>query len=256
MILTRILIPRFAALLLLLPTWSPAMDPEAAFQKANTDYREGRFTQAAEGYESLIREGHVSADVHFNLGNAYFKSGAIPRAILNYEKAERLRPGDPDIAFNLKMANLQTVDKIEPLPVVFYKKWWNTFVHGHTADSYAAWGIGWAWFALLLAAVYLFVRSVPVRKAAFMTALAAVAASTVLFYFSYRRAHELGRTDEAILFATNAYIKSSPDDKSTNLFMLHAGTKVQILDELEGWKRIRIANGSEGWIESETLEVI
>ncbi len=247
---------RLTGYLLLVPAWLFAWDPAMIYSQANESYRQGKYEEAVSSYEKLAKSGHVSVDVYFNLGNAYYKSGLIPHAILNYERAKRLDPADPDIAFNLELTNAQTIDKIEAVPEVFYKKWWRAFMHGAPADGFARRGLWLLWLAVAGAAVYLFVNIGLIKRIAFFGALLVACAGLFQFYLSARQVSEMERRNEAIIFSTNVYVRSSPDEESTSLFMLHAGTKIEVLDELTGWKRIRIASGNEGWVESDALEII
>ncbi len=247
---------QFLILLLFIPVYAAAQDPSVLYSRANKAYSERKFEEAILKYEEIVKSGNVSAEVYFNLGNAYYKSGNIPSAILNYERARRLNPADADIEFNLRLAYLQTIDKIEPAPEVFYKKWWNAFVNKLTADEHAKRALLFMWIAFAVALVYLFVNHSLFKKITFLIAGMLLVASVFMIYLSAKQVHSLRNNRAGVIFSTNVYVKGSPDEKSTNLFMLHAGTRVDVMDELQGWKRIRIANGNEGWIDASAIEII
>lgn len=226
------------------------------FNQANKLYMDQSYEKAAEAYEKLVATGKVAPEVYFNLGNAYYKTGNVAAAVLNYERARRLRPSDADIAYNLRMANLTTIDKIEPVPQLFYEKWWEDFVYEGSINTRALIAVILFWGALLIAAVYLFTNSVIIKKATFFLTLMLVLAGSFTCYLTYLQNRHLNDHRAAIIFAASAYAKSSPDEKSANLFLLHAGTRIEVLDELKGWKKVRIANGNEGWIASDAIEII
>ncbi len=214
------------------------------------------YEKAAETYEKLVATGKVAPEVYFNLGNSYYKTGNLAAAVLNYERAKRLRPSDPDISYNLRMAYLNTIDKIEPVPQLFYEKWWDDFVNEGSINTRALITILLFWMAFAVAAVYLFSNRVAIKKTTFFLTILLVLSGTFTCFLTYMQHHHLKQHQAAVIFAVSAYAKSSPDDKSANLFLLHAGTRIEVLDELQGWKKIRIANGNEGWITSDAIEII
>ncbi len=233
-----------------------AQSADELFAKANKEYMDQDYGAAAKTYEQLITMGKVSAEVYFNLGNAHYKIGNLAQAILNYERAHRLNPSDPDIQYNLRMANLNTIDKIEPVPQLFYERWWNEFVTGGSVNIRSAWVIGLLWLALAVSAIYLFTFQVTIRKSAFFISLIVLFSALFAWYLTHLQYRSLNYKNAAIIFTESSYVKSSPDAKSANLFLLHSGTRVEILDDLQGWRKIRIANGNEGWVEANSLEVI
>lgn len=247
--LTAMLILCFAALNL-------SASPEEQFNKANALYRSGDYKDAARSYESLIAGGYVSSALYYNLGNAYYKQNDIPKSILNYERALKLKPGDEDISFNLRLANLSTVDKIEPLPKLFYEQWKDNLISLYNEDIWSKFGIIALWIALLFAALYIFTNSTFLKKTGFFATVIFLVTGITILVIAGIQHQRLTGNKSAIITETSAYIKSSPDDKSTNLFMLHAGTRIDIIDELKGWKKIRIANGNVGWISENEMEII
>jgi tetratricopeptide (TPR) repeat protein len=231
-------------------------DAADLFTKANQMYIEQNYAGSIEAYEKIISDNKISSEVYFNLGNAYYKTGDMTRAILNYERAKRIKPSDPDITHNLKIAYLGTIDKIEPLPRVFYEEWWDKFVYEGSVDKRAVIALILVWLAILTGAVYLFSSRPAVRKSTFFSGLMFLFIGLFTWYLTSLQKAHLTNHQGAVIFAESTYVKSSPDAKSSNLFLLHSGTRVEVLDELQGWKKIRIANGNEGWIESGSVEII
>jgi tetratricopeptide (TPR) repeat protein len=231
-------------------------DAASLFAKANQLYIEQEYAGAIDAYEKILSDNKMSFEVYFNLGNAYYKTGDMTRAILNYERAKKIKPSDPDINHNLKIAYLGTIDKIEPLPKVFYEEWWEKFVYEGSVDRRAVYTLVLVWLAMIIGAAYLYSSKPAIRKLTFFSGILILIIGLFTWYLTSLQKGHLTNHQGAIVFAESAYVKSSPDDKSSNLFLLHSGTRVEVLDELQGWKKIRIANGNEGWIESDSVEII
>ncbi|MCK9220504.1 MAG: tetratricopeptide repeat protein [Bacteroidales bacterium] len=224
--------------------------------KGNKAYAVGAYTDAAATYEKVVAMGLESPDLYYNLGNAYFKMNDFAKAILWYERAQRLEPGNEDIDFNLKVANNKIADKIEPLPELFYKRWFTGLVHSFSVDAWAWMGIIFLVLALSAGALYLISRILFLRKAGFWIGLILLFFSIFSLFLAWSGNVFLKSDQEAIIFTPTITIKSSPDDKSTDLFVLHEGAKVQLLDNISGWYEIRIANGSVGWLPVTAVERI
>lgn len=232
-----------------------AQSAEEYFKKANDAYYNRQFEEAIKLYEKAA-EGNPSAEIFYNLGNSWFKTGDYAKAILNYERAKKLRPDDDDLEFNLRIANAGIIDKIDPVPQVFYERWGRKFLSSYSEHEWAKFGVIALWIALLFGIAYLFSNSFVLKKISFFSILVALLFSLALLFFARQeyRVSEVRR--QAVIMETSVYIKSSPEEKSTNLFMLHAGTKLEIIDELQNWKKIRLANGSVGWIPERAIEII
>ena len=226
------------------------------YETANKQYREKKYAEAAVLYENVIKAGGQSPEVFFNLGNAYYKSGLISKAILNYERAKVLNPTDDDIQFNLRLAYSGTVDKIEPIPLLFYQRWWQSFLHILSPSGWGIVSITFIWLTLGLGLFYLFAPTPNAKRNSFLSAMVLLMISLLGFFISYSANDTLNGKNGAIVIESTAYIKSSPDEKSTNLFLLHEGTKVEVMKESDGWKQIRIANGNVGWVQEDQVEMI
>ena len=226
------------------------------YQDANLSYQKLDYQNSINLYEELLAGNMVSTEVYYNLGNSYFKSGNIPKAILNYERARKMQPDDDDINFNLKIASLRVVDKIESVPDIFYKRWLNSIAQLVSTDTWTVILIVLIWTIFGMGALYITGNAVSTKKITFVLLLAFVFI-TGLTGIVAARSHVMTSVDQqAIIMAPSVYIKSSPDEKGNDLFILHEGTKVDLLDELNEWKKVRIANGSVGWMPAGELEII
>lgn len=243
-------------LLLALMAWLPS--DAGAITKANADsaYARQQYQQAIKDYEELLHDG-VSAELYYNLGNAYYRTDNITRAVLNYERALLLSPGDGDIRFNLQMARSKTIDKITPESEMFFVTWYHALVNIMSVDGWARTSLVSFALAIVLALAYLFSARIWVRKVGFFGGLAFIAVFILANLFAYQQRQELVNRTGAIIISSAVPVKSTPSKSGTDLFILHEGTKVEITDgTMRGWKEIRVADGKEGWIETSKIEII
>ena len=228
----------------------------AIFDEANRLYLEQKYDVAINKYESIIKNGYENGEIYFNLGNAYYKTGKIQFAVLNYERAKKILPNDEDVQFNLQLANLQLVDKVEPIPELFVYRWVNsamTFISLKTMLR-----MMYGLFILMLASfsIFLFARTYEQKRYSLMGGII----FTVLLVFgvanflvqSYRESN----SEFAVVMNDVSNIKSAPDSKGNDLFVIHRGLKVQVLDNVNKWKKIRLADGKVGWIPEKEVENI
>lgn len=227
-----------------------------ALKQAEQAYASSDFISAAKLYEMLLSQNGESAVVYYNLGNAYYRQNNIARSILNYERALLLDPGDRAIRFNLQMANSHIVDTIEPVDVFFLFRWFEGLRNLQSSSGWAFWAI--FMFILFLAgiAVFLFIKSVRMRKIGFYLGIVTFCLSFVFNVFALKQRNRLVNRNYGIIMTPTLNVKSSPDAESQDLFILHEGTKVKITNTLSDWNEIEIANGSIGWIKMDQLEII
>ena len=231
-------------------------EQERMIEQANQSYSAAEYEMAISQYESVINSGFESSALYFNLGNAYFKVGNIPAAILFYEKARKLDPTDENIQFNLDLANSRIIDKMDPLPQFFLKAWLKSARNIFTSDQWARTSI--VCFILLLLSALFFIISVSVltRKISFWAGIIFLTFMSVSLIFSLSSYHEYSRKSTAIIFTPTVTVKSSPNENSVDLFVIHEGTKVYITDLVEGWSEVRLGNGNVGWVRTETYRSI
>ena len=232
-----------------------AADRDAELRSAEKAYVDGNYPAAAEQYEALIKNYGDAAEVYYNLGNAYYKLGRIAPAILNYERALVMNPGDGDTRFNLEMARQRTADRIEPADG-FFGRAYRSVQHLLSVDGWAAVGlICFVAFAGCLV-LFFFSKWMRLRKTGFYLGLLLLFITIMANVFAWGERQDLIVRDAAIVFTPTVTIKSSPDRSGTDLFILHEGTKVTIKNTLGEWYEIRLGDGKEGWIPSKDLERI
>lgn len=226
------------------------------FQKANDFYSKKEYGSAIKLYESIISGGGNSAELFYNLGNAYFRTGKIGYAILNYEKALRISPDDDDIKYNLKVASVRIVDKIEALPKVFILNWADSFSQLLSFNSWAI--LIYIAFIALLVSVYLFLFSKrrDLQKKYFNAAAATLIVIIVSLSIVVRIYFISTNFTYAIITESNVAAKSSPDATSSDVFVVHEGLKIELLDSVEEWRKIKLPDGKVGWITKSELGVI
>ena len=244
------------ATVLLLLLFLPLSGHAVTKAEADSAYIRGQYQQAIKDYEMLLKQG-ASADLYYNLGNAYYRSENITRAVLNYERALLLSPGDRDVRFNLQIARAKTIDKIVPESEMFFFTWYRSLVSLMSVDA-------WAWTALIALAllivlllVYLFSDRIWLRKVGFFGGFVLLILFALSNLFAWQQKQDLLFRKGAIVISPSVTVKSTPAKNGTDLFILHEGTKVSITDgTMKGWMGIRIADGKEGWIESNMIEEI
>ena len=236
----------------LMPRFVAAQESyDAWFEQANAAYNEGNYQSALDLYNNIVEAEQESVPLYFNLGNTYYKMGTYPMAIYYYEKALKLDPSNADVKTNLEIANLAIADKIESIPQSFIVKGWNNVKNMFSSDAWATASI--ISFAILLVALFLFLRArrMGLRKVGFFVGILTLLVLVFSFIFSMEKRNEAMEKNHAIIMTPAVTVKSSPNDGSVDLFVLHEGTKVALLDEADGWNKVRIANGSEGWLPSD-----
>ena len=223
---------------------------------ADTEYQKGNYQQAIRDYEEILKNGE-SAEIYFNLGNAYYRTDNITKAVLNYERARLLSPGDDDINFNLQFARSKTIDKITPESEMFFVTWYKSLVNFTSVDNWAKTGILCIVMALLLVLLYLFGPQLMLRKIGFFGGLAFFVIFLLSNLFAFQQKQALDNRTGAIIISPSVNIKKTPDKNSADKFVLHEGTRVDIIDKgMTDWRCIRVGDGREGWIETKAIEEI
>jgi len=226
------------------------------FEKANTYYSEGKFQDAIEVYEEILKTGMESPEIYYNLGNAYYRNGYLPSAILNYERAALLAPHDKNISYNLDLAYSQIADKIEKIDDFFLNRWFASLRSSTNSDNWAIISIFLFILTLTGFFFYFFSQTLIIRKISFYLAILFIIGSVVTFSFSYEQKQRLQNRNRAIIFSPSVTVRSSPDRSGTELFVLHEGTRVKILQILGEWYEVELEDGSRGWMPKSGLEVI
>ena len=244
--------------LLLLSWFSLRADLQEAasrFEQGNAAYAEGNFEEAIAHYEAAAEEG-TSLALHFNLGNAYFKTNQVAMAILNYERAFRIDPADTDVKYNLKLANERIKDRIEELPQLNITRWWKSFTIGTGIDTWAWLAVGCMMLALASWLLFFLANQRGLRIAGFYIALFMLLLAGISYYQAGHAKRLVAEQTEAVVITPRVDVKGSPTETGINVFVIHEGTKLRVLQEQDGWVNVRIASGNEGWMRKSDVIVI
>lgn len=245
-----------ALLLMSVVVGATAQTSVERWESGNKAYIEGNYDKAIEEYTAILDGGEYSMKLYYNLANAYFKIGANGKAILYYNKALRIAPSQEDIRHNLALAEAQTKDRIAVIPEFFLNRWLRTV---RNSMSCMAWSVlSLVAFGVLLAFALLFLLASRLRwrKLGFYGALCAFVLFVATTSFAISSRNDMLSHNEAIVMGSAISIKSSPDRSATDLFVLHEGTTVKVLSEIDEWVEVVIADGKKGWTESKNIEEI
>ncbi|NOZ60813.1 MAG: tetratricopeptide repeat protein [Calditrichaeota bacterium] len=223
------------------------------FEQGNKLYQQEQFQEAIKNYESILHNGYESWALYYNLGNAYFRLGKLGKAILNFERAYRLNPDNEDVLFNLNLAKMRAVDNI---PVPPLAEWMQKVKYALSMSVIIWLLLGFYFLTAILIAIRILLRQrlwQRLTKILLVPAVIILLLSGSLFYL---RAHEETSVKYAILLVEKTDALGSPEEDGTVLFSLHEGVKFKVESYNDGWARIRLANGSVGWVKKDVFEII
>ncbi len=229
---------------------------ENNFTKGNDLFSKGKYEEAIKEYQNILNAGLSSASVYYNMGNAYYKLGNLPKSILFYERALLLSPQDKDVRYNLQMANIQITDKLDKVDEFFINRWYNNFKNSFNSDTWAIISIVSFIIVILMIGVFLFTGKRQNKQLSFFLGIFFIIITLFSFNFSKDLRNKLTEHNEAIIFSPTVAVKSSPSDEGKELFILHEGTKVKVIEKLGQWNRVVISDGNEGWLPANSMEII
>jgi hypothetical protein len=233
-----------------------AENPEELFNSANKSYQEKNYAKSVDLYEELVNNGYEGVSLFYNLGNAYYRTGKIGYAILYYEKAIRLAPGDEDIRHNLKIANARTVDKLVEFPSFFIFGLWEDILSFFSLSGWTYITYIYFVFLVMSAGGYLLFRNPEYQKYSFFTGiLFAVLFLTSTAIMSVKLNRELN-VIKGVVVEKISNVKSSPDVTGNDAFIIHEGLKVTLEDSVGDWIKVKLNDGKAGWIKENQIRII
>jgi tetratricopeptide (TPR) repeat protein len=224
---------------------------ESLFMQANEEYKNGNYLVSISLYDSIISNELQSSELFYNLGNCYYKTQDWANAIWHYEKSLKLNTNNKYASHNLELTKLRTIDRIEAIPQLFYKTWWNNVVRLFTTKTWKILAILCVWIVLIIQLLNRFINYKKKCSPAFFNTLAII--FICIAYFSYQENYS---KTEVIIFSSSVVVNSAPIGNSTNLFSLHSGTKVELVDQIGDWINIKLTNGSSGWIKETDCKIL
>ncbi|ADY28974.1 MULTISPECIES: tetratricopeptide repeat protein [Cellulophaga] len=226
------------------------------FKKATDAYNNGKYDAAIKDYLQIIDNGKHSAELYYNLGNSYYKLNKVAPSIYYYEKALLLKPNDSEIKNNLAYAKNMTLDVINPLPVTTLKSIYNKVVGHFNFDQ-------WAYLSVVLIILFVisyiafkFFNYSTKKRISFVASITFLLLSITAITAAYLNYSDFKKNRPAIVFNEESLVLEEPNTRSKEVFRLHEGTKVFVLDELKQYYKIKLADGKTGWISSEEIKEI
>lgn len=240
-------------LFLVLAKADPAQD---TFRKANQAYSKNDYQAAVDSYEQLLQSGYRSAELEFNLGNAYYRLGNLGMAVLHLERCLMIAPRMAEARENLQIVNKGLSDEIEPLPPFFLTHLWENARMWLPAGVWGTLAIGIWWLGFAALGMWLLGKNRTQKKWGFIGGVCCILLSLLPFSLALSRAFFQQNSRQAIVTEKTTALRSSPDEAGTEIRALHEGTKVEMIESLSGWWRIKLANGEQGWLEGKVMEQI
>ena len=229
---------------------------QVLFEKANTLYNDGKYAEAIDNYNEILKSEKHSADFYFNLANAHYKLNNIAPSIYYYEKALLLNPNDADIKNNIAFAKNMTIDAIDVVPDAGFSKLINTTTHRMSFDAWAKTAVALVFCFVVLFLVYYFAYSTLNKRIAFIGSVAALSLVFFTLAFAFHKYNLDKKDNPAIIFAQESKVKSNPNSRSEESFRLHEGTKVQVVETYNDWKKIELSDGKVGWVIKDDIKLL
>ena len=225
--------------------------------EADSAYIQGDYLTAIGIYESIIENQGVNATLYMNLGNCWLKRDEVAKAILCYERAYLIDPSDPDVKFNLELARTKTVDKVNQVNQLFIVVWFKKLLAVLDVNGWAIMTVILFAAAILFTGVLLFSKKRALRKISFSFSVFFLLLSILSFIFATTQMGNIRNRDTAIIMSPSVTVKSTPTSSGTDLFIIHEGRKVQLLDSsMKEWVEIRLEDGNTGWVPVNVMEII
>ncbi|MFD1161213.1 tetratricopeptide repeat protein [Hwangdonia seohaensis] len=247
--------PLIHILIFLLSVVSVAQN-NVLFEEANTLYNQGKYAEAIDKYTAILETGNHSTELYFNLANAHYKLNNIAPSIYFYEKALLLSPHDDEIKNNMAFAKNMTIDAIDVVPESGISKFIKSTTNMMAYDVWAKISVALVLCFVILFLIYYFAYSTINKRLAFIGSLTSLFLMCVSLTFAFHKFNIDKKNKPAIVFAQESKVKSEPNSRSEESFRLHEGTKVQVLDTVNEWKKIKLADGKTGWISSNDIKLL
>ena len=227
---------------------------QGLFNEAAQNYKNEAYKKAIEQWNSILDKGQHSAALYYNIANAHYKLNQVGPSIYYYEKALALAPNDAQIKTNLTFAQNAKVDAITPLPKTIFSKWYTTIATQFTFDGWALLAVLFSGLFSILFLGYYFAGAEQKKRLFFTTAIICGCLFVLVFTMASVSYKDLQKNVFAIVFSEATDVKSEPKTNSDTIFVIHEGTKVQLLETDGLWTHVAIVNGVEGWMPSVELK--
>ncbi|CAI8363890.1 MAG: Uncharacterised protein [Flavobacterium sp. SCGC AAA160-P02] len=243
-------------LLLFVSQFVASQSAEGLFKKANEQYKLENYNEAIKTYKEIEELRLISSEMYYNLGNCYYKLNQVAPAIYNYEKALLINPLNEDASNNLVFAKRLTIDNIEELPKSIFQKIDETIIKKLSYNEWAIISVIFSFLGCGLFFLFYFSYTPTKKRIFFITSLLSFFLLILSSVFTIKEHSYTQANIEAIIFVEESEIKNAPTSNSDTIFKLHEGTKVKVLDTLDRWKKIKIADGKIGWIDTNQIKLL
>jgi tetratricopeptide (TPR) repeat protein len=223
---------------------------DTTFENANAAYNAGQFEKAVMLYKQILETGKHSAELYYNLGNSYYRLNQVGESIFYFEKAKQLQPTDEDINVNSSYAQNMAIDAVELLPKSQITQLKDSIIELFSQEGWAYFIVLLAWLLVLFLGLYLWNKIPFIKRTFFISSLVIGFLFIGSLFIAVIKSANTADTTYGILFNEKIEVWAEPNSRAEVLFLLHEGTEIQMLDELQNWQKIRIVNGSEGWIKN------
>lgn len=226
------------------------------FEQATDAYNAGDYGKAVSFYNNILDNGKHSSALYYNLGNAYYKQNKIAESIYFYEKALLLSPNDQEIKTNLSYAQNMTIDAIDTMPETGLARLYKNVTGKLTFDQWAYLGVTFMILFVILYILFYYSNYSTRKRFTFIGSLLALFFCIISVLFAYVQRADFDKDQPAIVFAEESTVKAEPNITSAEVFVIHAGTKVNVLDQLEDWKKIKLTDGKTGWLPQDDIRLL
>jgi len=232
-----------------------AQDTAALFEQGNAAYNVGNYTLAVEKYEAILTQKQHSSALYFNLGNTHYRLGNVAESVYYFEQAKKMQPLDKAIKNNADFANNMTLDAIEVLPQTQLDALQQNILISFSLNQWAKIVLYLAWFTFFFFVLYRFSQRMQFKRIFFILGCFFLLVTLISLVLTQTKQKEAKQT-KAVVFNQEIEIWAEPNKRADILFLLHEGTTLVVLSELEGWSKIKLANGSEGWLENTAIKTL
>ena len=227
---------------------------EGLLKTAEQNFRDGQYPMAVANYLSVVEKGEHSSEIYYNLGCAYFQQNQIGKAVLNFARAEALNPEDADVQYNMELALAKTKDKIEPSDKFIIARWFESLARTQNSTGWAITALVMLIIAATAVVLWLITEKLSLRKIGFFTGLVAIIIFLIALISGNSAINRENSNAQAVIINNAVSVKSSPATGGKDIFILHEGTQLEVLQTLDDWSEIRLQDGNRGWLQTSAIE--
>lgn len=227
-----------------------------SFEAGAAAFAKGDFKNAIKSYEAILAEGKDGEAVYYNLGNSYYKDNQLGKAILNYERALLLNPGDENAMKNLQIAKHKVKGEIDPVPPFFLRAWWNSTRNALGANIWGIIALLLFWGAMAGLSLWQLGKDKDQKKKGFLAGVGLLLLTIIPLSLAWSAYQYQKNTNEGILIRTTASLKSGAAEDSKEIRIIHEGTRLELMDQINIWHKVRLENGEIGWLDEKSFEEI